>query len=478
MRHRLSIAACWVALLVSAACYDNPISSSDSPASIQFAARSASQCDTRSAPVRDYFTLKADQQTIGELFRALSAACTDGNRAAALQNGFAILEIVEVAREAKNTGQPSAGAQVVAVAWNVMQPFVCPASLSNCYAPTLPAQGLSLENLASALDVQGAFGIRSSGDEPVISYGNASASLPLPYWGVAPLAGSSWDQVLPDGRALIVGFPNYTASSGLNEQAFGSAVAYDWTVLPWYSPPDETKALSVTVCVTQGASNTQKHKVAHGGALLEDAQDSWCDNFTDPLVAATLRSRFESLASVLVPLWPQRLEAMITGSSGSGKAREFSPFFAYDVELEGASAFITQPGTARVNGLICASTESPSPGANECSTGIRVQLNTKNGSPLFGAANVLLVMTAEDNNGSWTLMGSRTGTRVTDASELVYEWKDLRIDKAGAYKLHVYRTGADGCVYDDGGTRVGESCANSIGLAFPAISSNKFLVNP
>jgi hypothetical protein len=115
---------------------------------------------------------------------------------------------------------------------------------------------------------------------------------------------------------------------------------------------------------------------------------------------------------------------------------------------------------------------------------ILVHLTTSNRSRLSGDETVYIRITAEDNNGSWNLIGDVVGDKVSvDGYGLVYGWTDLSLDKPGAYKLHTYYTSAAGCPIDDDGTPLADDCPgdgyeNTVGIAFPAASSEKFIVNP
>jgi hypothetical protein len=115
---------------------------------------------------------------------------------------------------------------------------------------------------------------------------------------------------------------------------------------------------------------------------------------------------------------------------------------------------------------------------------ILVHLTTSNRSRLSGDETVYIRITAEDNNGSWNLIGDVVGDKVSvDGYGLVYGWTGLKLDKPGAYKLHTYYTSAAGCPIDDDGTPLADDCPgdlyeNTVGIAFPAASSEKFIVNP
>ena len=148
-----------------------------------------------------------------------------------------------------------------------------------------------------------------------------------------------------------------------------------------------------------------------------------------------------------------------------------------------------------MNEPVCA--VATAPGATTCpeNGGIRVHLTTSNDSPLSGEETVYLRITAEDNNGSWELtVEPEEGQRVENPGApygLVYEWTNIKLDKPGAYKLHTYYTDWQGYVYlDDGSHLLIEpeglpddpgnwvQGTNTVGIDFPAASSQKFIVNP
>ncbi|MDT8436339.1 MAG: hypothetical protein RRA92_06240 [Gemmatimonadota bacterium] len=486
MQHRTVLVTCLLALLAWAGCDERPVADSTTTLTGPMMARGGvDACDTKSARTREYFQDRADRQAVDALFRDLAAACVDGDGASAATIGFAILETVESARAARTTGLPDDGATVVAVAWNLMAPFLCEGQ-ADCTAPPIGPDGTALELVAGALDLQGAFGVRSAGSDPVISWGNDDplVPIPLPYWGVEPFTvGVAWSAVIPGGRGMILGSPDLGLAGALNETSLGAEVAYDWTVLPWYQDVSGAEPVSVAVCADTG-DPILKEKIAHKGTLLQDGRPAtWCGSFTDPLLAASAGSRLARLAAAVLPFWPRPLNAGALKESGAGKAVEFSPYWGYEVDPEGLVAFLAPPARSKVGQPICAA--APEGG---CAGPIRVHLTTKNLSPFSGGESVTLVITAKDNNGSWTMSGTPVGSPVPEPGDgygLVYEWTDLTLDKPGGYELYVYRTDADGCVVDEAGAPVvdpatgGPVCGeNTIGLDFPAVSSEKFIVDP
>lgn len=514
MRVRLPLLAVLAAALIWVGCEEQADSTGDSDLLGPVFAKGGAQCDTKGAPVRDYFLEKDTRSRVNEAFRDLATGCANFNEGdLAVTSGFAILAEVEQARNAKAAGDPADGALVVAVAWNVMQPWVCAATTAtNCDAPRIGPGGIEISDVEDALDLQGAFGVRYAGSDPVISSGNdhPDVVIPVPYWGIEPFSSTlGWSDVLPGGRALIMGYPDLDPVSGLSELPLGAEVAYDWTVLPWFEPTTGIEPLSVTVCAEATPGN--KEKVAHRGTFLEDGRDSWCDAFNsaidDPLLTASgLGADVIQFARSVIPFWPDNLHATALGKSGSGKATEFSPYFGYQLDPEGLAEFITVPGNATAfdpylqndpsgSNLICAAGATILDDATTCPPGseIRVHLTTSNRSPLSGDETVFVVVTAQDNNGSWEMYGTVEGARDDNPGldpegkpyGLVYAWNDLALDKPGAYKLHTYRTDAFGCVFDDDGNRLVDQdgveipCGpNSVGIAFPAATSVKFNVNP
>ena len=461
-------------------CENAPDPGDQSPLGPVFA-KGGPECDTKAAPVREYFLDKTTQQEVDELFRALATGCADGDGFATLNSGFDILEKVEATREMPAVaGDAADGAMVASTVVGIMN-YVC-GLLSDCDPSAVLSDGV----LEGALGAGGAFGVvAASGTSRVPTYGSS------PYWFIEPFkTSSSWGNDLPGNRVLVVGAP--TVENPLPRETqlnLGGSFSLDWNVL--YFKMDGLNDLSVTMCET--AAEGGKEKIAHGGALLQEGNyyppdaDHPCYFFeaNDPLVTSGLTASLGRLAAAALPFWPQPLLAGFTGGSASGKATEFSPFSGYEIDPVGLVEFITKPADSRVlepivcmdevEGYVCPDNKA-----------ILVHLTTSNGSKLSGDEMVYIRITAEDNNGSWNLLGDPVGKKVSvDGYGLVYSWTGLNLDKPGAYKLHTYYTDADGCPFADDGTPLTDAngiaiaCGeNTVGIAFPAASSEKFIVNP
>jgi len=478
----LSLTVTW------SACENAPDPNDQTPLGPVFA-KGGPGCDTKAAPVREYFLVKSDQQNVDELFRDLATYCADGDGTGTLNTGFAILEEVQATRQTKDAaglkGDAADGAMVAYTALGIMN-YVC--GLSADCQPAAPILPDPVQVLTDALSPGGAFGVVvGTGSDRVFTYGSS------PYWFVEPFgSASSWGV-----RSLVLGSPTEDPNPLPDETPLDASGSFslDWQVV--YFAADGLNTVSVTLCET-AVGVEKKEKIAHGGALLQEGNyyppdgDHPCYSVPgdDPTVALGLTARLGRLAAATLPFWPQPLLARFTGGSASGKATEFSPFFGIEIDAVGKTTFITVPLDTRVGEPVCA--VAASGGADSCPPdgGIRVHLTTSNESPLSGDETVYLRITAEDNNGSWELsVEPEAGQKVDNPGEdygLVYEWTNITLDKPGAYKLHTYYTNASGCVMEDDGEtpavdqdgNVIGCDQNTVGIAFPAASSEKFIVNP
>jgi hypothetical protein len=468
----LSLTVTW------SACENAPDPDDQTPLGPVFA-KGGPECDTKAAPVREYFLDKTTEQEVSELFRALATSCADLDGSTTLDVGFTILAKVEFTRETPFAdglkGDAADGALVAFTTLSIMN-YVCEMS-SDCF----PGTSVLVGDLIGALSDGGAFSVVSGpGTDPVFTYGSS------PYWFVEPFGSSNWGGVIPGGSGLVLGTPTDAANPLPAETALnqGGSFSLDWKIV--YFATGALSPVSVTMCES-AAGDLKKEKIAHRGALLQegnaDASDH-CYDILDPTLAVGFATRLGRLAAAVVPLWPQPLLAGFTGGSASGKATEFSPFFGYEIDPVGLVEFITVPLDTNVGQPICAAAGA-SGGSCPENGGIRVHLTTSNRSLLSGDETVIIRITAEDNNGSWTLYGDVEGQKVSvEGYGLVYEWIDLNLDKPGAYKLHTYYTDSEGYVYLDDGSHLLDADGNwvkgwnTVGIDFPAASSEKFIVNP
>ncbi|MEJ2546794.1 MAG: hypothetical protein P8125_03150 [Gemmatimonadota bacterium] len=480
----LSLTVTW------SACENAPDPDDQTPLGPVFA-KGGPGCDTKAAPVREYFLEKSDQQFVDGLFRDLATYCADGDGTWTLNTGFQILEKVQATRGTKDSdglkGDAADGAMVAYTALSLMN-YVC--GLSADCQPAAPILPDPVQVLTGALSPGGAFGVvQESASDRVFTYGSS------PYWFVEPFGSAFWGV-----RSLVLGSPTEDPNPLPDETPLDASGSFslDWQVV--YFAADGLNPVSVTLCET-AVGNEKKEKIAHGGALLQEGNYYPPDlshpcYVTDPTVAIGLTARLSRLAAATLPFWPQPLLAGFTGGSASGKATEFSPFFGLEIDPVGKTTFITVPLDSWVDEPICA--VAASSGESECPEdgGIRVLLTTSNESPLSGDEMVYLRITAEDNNGSWQLeVEPKEGQRVDEPGlnpdtgkpyGLVYEWTNISLTKPGAYKLHTYYTDAFGCVKEDDGTTDAVDqdgnligCGpNTVGIAFPAATSEKFIVNP
>ena len=176
-----------------------------------------------------------------------------------------------------------------------------------------------------------------------------------------------------------------------------------------------------------------------------------------------------------VPVWPRPLIASLAPSDGTGKARDFSLFYGYEISPEGAIHFVTQPGDALAytsvpptDGQYICDRDYTGASSEGCPTGagIQVRLTTLAGSDLDANETVQLSIIAMDNNGSWTLYPENpiASKLITASSGLLYEWTDLAIDKPGRYLLCATNVADDGSIL----------APNTTGLIFPGVCSEAF----
>ena len=294
------------------------------------------ECDLKRLPVTDYFTSRSQSREVTSLLRDLSAACVDGStedvngfqRPVAYGIGFVILTKVEMARWLPPIDEWesvfSAGGDIVAGVSKAMA-FRGPAC-SRC-----DDEPITAEAAKRSLWPGGGFGVRSNGSDAVFSMENGDGER----WGIEP--SGSWGAALPADEALIYGYPRDVFDVFLgfgNEKALpNTGFGFDWNVWQWYaSPTNSDVPLLVGSCAE---SETQVPLISHKSSLLPTGSGpSYCfkDDGFPVFPEFSLGESVTHFASMLLPFWPQDLNAsLMVGKSGSGKAREFSPFYGYDI---------------------------------------------------------------------------------------------------------------------------------------------------
>ena len=353
MRLRGSLAAiCAVTvMLVWSGCDEtSQVEQLQGPSSFAKSGPPPAQCDVKGLPVKDYFLDKATARNVSGLLRDLKAHCVDENgQEQALRTGFLILRYVETQRGkllAAGVNDKTvfeAGGKVVARVWVAMQydppehkacPF-CAADVS-----------VGWEDVARALQ-EYAFGVRGvsesgepdpNDDRPVVSVGSTLEET----WGIELEDGKKWKDVLPANRALIYGYAIGLGTLGEKPLSVG----FDWHVVPWWPAgldPKDVDPLLVGNCAPSSGANSAliAHEPIPESSYLLPAGPS--PSYCRPEQTNGWGQQATRLASLLVPIWPKELNAsLMVGKSGSGKAREFSPFNGYDIPLY-ADTKITQP---------------------------------------------------------------------------------------------------------------------------------------
>ena len=328
-------------------------------------------CDLKDLPLRDYFG-KDQARDVAALSRYLSDACTDGRQDDALGLGLQVLQLVD---DALSTGSDfAAGGQIVQGVWNAVQfnggSYVACADCAH--------HDVDPADVADAMQY-GAFGVRSSGSEYVVSQGEYPD-----IWGIEPLNGASWAEVGPVDWVLIYG-------SDLDSGALGDpslTTGFDWTVLLWWAiPTTETPALLVGTCVPSSEAHLAliSHEPTDGSPtfLPSGGTPSFCTG------QASLGTRMLEFASHAIPFWPQTLIAAAkTGEADGGAARNFSPFHEYNVAPYADVMFTPLPPDGFVNVDLC--------GSSPCTT---VTWTTGAGSAV--ASSETLRFTTEANSSSW-----------------------------------------------------------------------------
>jgi len=327
-------------------------------------------CDLKSLPFQDYFG-KDQAKDLAVLVRDLSDACTDGRQDDALDFGFQILSAVDQALS--SSSDFAAGSQIVQGVWNAIQ--YNGGSLVAC--DDCAHHDVDWTDVAEAMEY-GAFGVRSSGSDPVVSQGE------YPYiWGIEP-DGTSWSGAGPVGWVLIYG--SALGPGALEDPSL--TTGFDWSVIPWYAvSTTTTPPLLVGTCVPSTGSNVAlvSHEPTDGSPTLlpRGPSPSFC------AVRASLGSRVLQFASHAVPFWPEPLSASaMVGVSGSGKAREFSPFHQYDVAPYAVVTITPLPPDGTADEDVC--------GSAPCTT---VTWTTEGGSAV--ASSETLRFTTEANSSSW-----------------------------------------------------------------------------
>jgi hypothetical protein len=468
MRFRGTAAALVAAVAVSwSACDEAPTEQLQGPDPSFAKSGGDPLCATKNVPVKAYFG-KQNAKPVSDALHELQSECNKANAVSAWSSGFYVLQKVD-----EDRGDPTAGGEIVAGVWSVMLRAEAKAVLA---AQPLACDGCTLlpldaARVASALKI-GVYVVMDGADTDAVTWDGP------PRWGIEPnVDGGSWGAVVGYAKALVFGYP-LTQSGVLGDDQL-IPTGFDWTVAP---QPAEGEAVAVGSCVLSTGNNAAlfSHLGANGVERLLPVGrlPSYCGS---GLKADGWGQRITNLASRLIPLWPQELHAtLLAGKLGSGKGRELSPFFGYDVYFEGVINFLTQPGDApqyegnpSAANWIC-DRDNPGGTAAGCNTGIRVQLLTAGLSVLDAEERVRLSIVAEDNNGSWTLYPLIPEAQpvrdplVVAEFGLVYEWTDLALDKPGRYLLCVSNLDQDGALLEP----------NTTGLEFPLTCSEAFHINP
>lgn len=336
------------------------------------------ECDLKGLPLGDYFS-KVEAREVSALVKDLSAACVDGLQDDALSLGFQILTHVDLALS--STSDFDAGGKIVAGVWGAVQyNNGVGAACAEC-----ASQFVDWADVAEAMEF-GAFGIRSSGSEAVVSTGE------YPYiWGVEPSDNGDdsdeWFEEVPLGWVLIYGSP-ITVPGALEGSDPALTTGFNWYVIAWWAAPTvDTDPLLVGTCVPSTGANVAlvSHEPEGGSPSLlpKGPSPSYCT------VQASLGDWMVQFASQIVPFWPQPLNASaMVGTSGSGKAREFSPFHEYDVAPYATVTFTPLPPDGYANTELCADPW--------CTL---VEWTTGGGSPI--ASEETLRFATEANSSSW-----------------------------------------------------------------------------
>lgn len=444
VRLRHISAVCTAALIAVFACDDGPGAEmlQGVDGSLAAAGPPPVECDVKNLPARDYFSSREDVKQASSLLRDLSDACLSGT-AIAYDIGFQLLGMIEAARRIPPPEEAetvfSAGGVLVEGIWTAME-FTGPAC-SDCDvgSPTAAQARRSLEP-------GGAFGVRSSGRNAVYSMGDSEAVR----WGVEP-NGVDWDAVLPGGRALIYGYPGDQLGVLRDAILPGTDYGFNWSVVPWYVDPwaDDGSFLLVGSCAESTGQNVPL--VSHVASLLPPGPSpSYC-SADDPLIASSIGTQVVRLASLVLPFWPQALQAAAEGP-GSGKAREFSPFWGWEVAGY-AATMISEPleEATPVGESICFEPADCGP--------FTFDWTTQGGSDL--ATRETFRIFSKDNNGAtvdfvdgWQAVGGaecvdtgrneiececdgREGIGACDGIVL----EDLALNKPGAYSICVESVG-------------------------------------
>lgn len=382
MRLQRSLTVSLLAVLASVACeHSSPVEQAQSTEPM-FEGRKVSvtpQCDLKRLPAKDFFETRAETNEAKHLLSDLSDECVlkSGD---AFSTGMTILGLIEDGRWIPSAREYDkvfeAGEILVQGVWEAM--IYAGGSCTGC---TSIRAGFA----SKALEPGGAFGVRLEGADPVYSMGDEFAVR----WGIEPPLGTTWDQVLPERAGFIYGFPGETP---VTDEVFlgGDDRGFDWNVQPWTA---SSGALLVGNCVDEF---TNRGLIAHTTKVLpRGTTPTYCEpDSPDLLLTMGFGEQAVRLASLLVPFWPRELNAtLLAKSSVSGSARDFSPFYGFDVPPN-ATVVMTEPvAPTPVGDLIVFCDDQGNCGPLE------ISWTTEAGSIL--ATQETVTIFTKDNNGSW-----------------------------------------------------------------------------
>lgn len=470
MGFRVAAAMLVVAALVWSACDEAPTEQQHPDATVLTAkVVQDALCETKDLPAKDYFS-KANVKAASTYLRDLTDDCLASNPVSAWPTGFSILQLA-----AGESGDPVLGGEIVAGVWSVMAHAEAKGRLAGAAAcEDCDLSPIAASSAATALDY-GVMEFRGGADTAPVVYPGGSV------WGIEPDApGGTWGVAVPYGMAMVLGFP--IGDGPLDEDPLENALieGFNWDVVPWWKNPDnDTPALAVGSC--DQPLDTKRALISHvyGGTerlLPPGKEPGYCAQYA---AADGWGQRFGRLAAAVVPLWPRELNAtLLAGKSGSGKARELSPFYGYSVHPYAKTYMGTPAATTRPGQPICFyGFDDPDGDQNPTGCVFAFDWTTEVGNE--PASLETLLVTVRENNGATVELnftddggascvvgpegyGAHQILCECDNRELAanrcdrLELTELRINKTGGYQLCV--TSVPGV---DPSTLIIEDCTES-----------------
>ena len=404
-----------VGVILFAACAERA-DVEDAVSSDPLFAPTPSVCDTKdlSKAARDFFPRAYDKQG-QELISALADACAADPVGEATDEAFDVMALMEVALGGSSALDPVVGASLA----TGLLPFM---NLTGCEASGCVVDGFASDVLL-ALSERGAFAVRGGPDDPtadVVSRDAEDPGLDLnapPVWGLRPAA--SWSTVLGQ-RALLYGHPEALsgACDASSQDCPASSEQYAWETLPDVDGFGSQMIVGSCLVIDDEVVPEDFLRIRRNTTALEQTDGFDACDFLPAQSASLLERALDHLSP-----WPRDLVAGNKKAGPGGNASDFSDFIPL-----GTTAFAALEISAVADGFV-----------GETLGPIYVTARTANGTPL---ERVQVVITPQDNNGSWTATYPPGGTdacgpdcRYTEEEGGTAVFTGVQLDKTGGYRI-------------------------------------------